>query len=50
MEDVSDILAPMQKQFVKYFVDDELIEVLLELLRKDIVKLIDNGQYLLKEV
>ena len=50
MEDVSNILVPMQEQFVEYFVDKQFIEVILELFGKDVVKFVDNGQQFLKEV
>ncbi len=33
----------MQEQFVEYFIDNKLIKIFLELLGKDIVKLIDDG-------
>lgn len=50
MEDVSYILAPVQEQFVEYFIDKELIEVVLELFGEDVVEFVDNRQDLLKEV
>jgi hypothetical protein len=50
VEDASHILAPMQEQFVEYFVDEQLVEVVLELFGEYVVKFVDDGQYLLKEV
>lgn len=50
MEDVSYILAPMQEELVEYFVDEQLIDIVLELLGEDVVKLVDNGQDFLKEI
>lgn len=47
MEDASYILAPMQKQLVEHFIDNQLLEVILELFCKYVVKFVNNGQDLL---
>ena len=50
MEDVADVLAPMKKQLVEYFVFDKFIEILFELFCKYVVEFVYYCQYLLKQV
>jgi hypothetical protein len=50
MEESSNILAPMEEKLIEYFVDDEVIDGLFELLVEDEVEFIEDGEQLLQEV
>jgi hypothetical protein len=50
MKDVPDFLTPVHEQLEEDLVEDVVVDHLLEVVGKDVVELIDDGQHLLQQV
>jgi hypothetical protein len=49
VEDAANVLAPVHEKLVENLIEDVVVDGLLEIVGKDVVELVDQGQHLLEE-